>query len=141
MYNYTNFIVLIAPSIQASIVKDFNNDLFTGTPLAVSCFVNATFLADTNVSFTVTNKWTKNDMMIPTSTRISESINKISATYYNATLYFYPLDDSTDTGEYRCSLTVVPTSLYIQNTSTTANITVMVRGKSFKFHKAFYIIF
>ena len=100
-----------------------------------------TSIASIDVPMTVSNIWTRDSSLISTSTRISESINKISSTFYNATLSFYPLDDSTDTGEYHCSFTVVPISLYIQNTSTTANITVMVRGKSFKFHKTFYIVF
>ena len=100
-----------------------------------------TSIASINVPITVSNIWTRDSSLISTSTRISESINKIFSTFYNATLSFYPLDDSTDTGEYHCTFTLVPRSLYIQNTSTTANITVMVRGKSFKFHKTFYIIF
>ena len=100
-----------------------------------------TSIASINVPITVSNIWTRNSSLMSTNARISESINKISSTFYNATLSFYPLDDSTDTGEYHCTFTLVPISLYIQNTSTTANINIMVRGKSFMFHKTFYFIF
>ena len=86
------------------------------------------------IPVTVTNQWTRDGTNVPmgsSDATITEGLNMINTSYYNATLMFYPLDNADDSGMHTCNVEVTaPNSyMYLRNTSASANISITVNGK------------
>ena len=86
------------------------------------------------IPVTVTNQWTRDGTNVPmgsSDATITEGLNMINTSYYNATLMFYPLDNVDDSGMYTCNVEVTaPNSyMYLRNTSANANTSITVIGK------------
>lgn len=113
-------------SLNVTISQDFNGTLYPGTPLAIVCSLNLTSTEYANVSFNVTNIWSKNGNALPNNSRIKECLTNTSSTFYDAILYFYPLHNSTDSGEYSCSLIVSASGM--ENAIGTASVDITVNG-------------
>ena len=117
------------PPLTVDISTDYNDTLYAGTPLTITCLLDLAAINSVSVPITVTNQWTRDNNLIATNARISESITNVSSTLYKAILRFYPLDNSTDNGEYRCSLYLNTTSLYIERSFFNATLGINIEGK------------
>ena len=87
-----------------------------------------------NIPVTVTNQWTRNDVNVPmgqSDDTITADLTMIDTLTYNATLTFYPLDNTDDSGNYTCNVHVRPTmtNSYIRSTSENNSALITVLGK------------
>ena len=99
--------------------------LYSGAPLLLQCSLNLTDLNSTTLS---TNQWLKNSSIITNSSKTSQCITVSSPTIYVAELFIYPLNASTDAGEYQCNMTVCGNDSVCSNSFSEA-LTVAISGK------------
>ena len=130
--NLFTFIFLSVPPVIVTISKERDGTLYAGTPFFIECDIMLNPLV--TIPVTVTNQWSRDGTNVPmgsSDATITEGLNMINTLHYNATLTFYPLDNSDDSGMYACNVEVTaPNShAYLMNTSANANTSIRVIGK------------
>ena len=113
------------PEIRADITSDYSGQLFSGTPLALTCTLNLSAI-DTIIG--VTSQWTHKGAMVTNSSRIKQCITIIAPNTFNTTVYFNPLNSTSDDGEYTCTFAIT-SDLLLSNSNTNASIHISVDGK------------
>ena len=95
----------------------------------------------------VRNQWTRN-IFVPSGlsndTTITESLMQINSLQYEATLYFNPLDNTDDSGEYSCNfyiLSNISDYEYVRNTSVNTSTTITVQGTLYLIPFTLYIFY
>ena len=87
-----------------------------------------------NIPVKVSNEWTRDGSEI-TETTITEDLVKINNLNYIASLEFFPLNALTDDGEYKCSVSVIPSVMdeddymYITNVTNNASTAMDILGQ------------
>ena len=83
----------------------------------------------------VRNRWTRNGTSVTSvfsnDVTITESLIQINSLQYEATLYFNPLDNIDDSGEYSCNFNILSNISYyeyVRNTSVNTSTTITVQG-------------
>ena len=92
--------------MNLAINLSYNDTLYSGTPLDISC--NIKFPALVDIPVLVSNQWTTTDNAnIPSAddTTITAGITSSSNLEHTATLSFYPLN-VTDSGVYQCNVMI-----------------------------------
>ena len=115
------------PSFDVEISQDYNDPLYTGTNLKITCDITLSTLVD--IPVIVSNQWTRNGNEITENT-ITEDLIRENNLVHTATLEFFPLYHVTDDGEYRCSVYVVADTNdnYVTNISDSVNTTLDILG-------------
>ena len=113
---------------MVDISQNYLGTLYAGTPLTLTCDITLDDLVDIPVN--VTNQWTRNMMDITEST-ITESLIQTDTNRYTATLEFYPLSATYDSGEYQCAILVTADSddNYTTNITNETSTDVVVEGE------------
>ena len=130
--NLFTFIFLSVPPVIVIISKEHDDTSYAGTPFFIKCDIMLNPLV--TIPVTVTNQWTHDGTNVPmgsSDATITEGLNMINTSYYNATLMFYPLDNADDSGMYTCNVEVTAPNryAYLRNTSANANTSITVTGK------------
>ena len=125
-YSISSF--CIVPPFDVAISQDYNDPLYTGTNLTITCSITLDSLVD--IPVIVNNIWTRNGSVITENT-ITENLITNSNISYTATLEFFPLYSLTDDGEYQCSVALYADVLddYVANASSSASTSIDVLGK------------
>ena len=83
----------------------------------------------------VRNEWKRDDISVPSGLSndctITEGLIQNDSLQYEATLYFNPLDNTNDSGEYFCNFNIlsnISDYQYARNTSTNTSTTITVQG-------------
>ena len=83
----------------------------------------------------VRNQWTRNGMSVPSGlsndATITKDLIQNNSIQYEATLYFNPLDNTDDSGEYSCNFNILSNISdyeYVRNTSANTSTTITVQG-------------
>ena len=120
--------------------------LYAGTSFFLRCVIILNELV--TIPVIVRNHWTKNNMSVPSGllhdTTITEGLIQNSSLQYEATLYFNPLDNTDDSGEYSCNFIIlsnISDYVYVRNTSANANTTITVQGTLYLIPFTLYNIF
>ena len=108
--------------------KEHDSILYAGTPFFLRCILALSDLV--TIPVIVKNQWTRNDISIPSGlATISEDLIQNGSLIYIASLYFNPLDDDYDSGNYHCNIVVLSNYQYVCNSSIKANTTLQVQSK------------
>ena len=91
------------PPFDVEISQDYNDPLYAGTNLTITCEITLSSLVD--IPVIVSNQWTRNGYEITEDT-ITEDLIGDDNLIHTATLEFFPLYHVTDDGEYRCSVNI-----------------------------------
>ena len=136
LYLCTNAVLIvysfcIVPPFNVTIYQSYYDSLYAGTNLTIFCDITLSSLV--NIPIKVSNEWTRNGSQITEDT-IREDLSKIiSNLTYTASLEFYPLNDLTDDGEYRCTVRVSSDEMdensYTTNITNNASTSLDVLGK------------
>ena len=91
------------------------------------------------------NEWTRNGISVPSGlsndATITDNLIQIGSLKYEATLYFNPLDNTDDSGEYSCNFNILSNiSDYVRNTSANTSTTITVQGTLYLIRFTLYII-
>ena len=116
-----------------SISQSHYGVLFAGTSLFLRCVITLSDLV--TIPVIVRNQWTRNGMSLSSGlsndVTITEGLIKNSSLIYEATLYFNPLYNTDDSGEYSCNFDI-PSNIsdydYVRNTSVNTSTTINVQG-------------
>ena len=119
--------ISIVPPFDVSISQDYNDPLYTGTPLTITCDITLSSLVDIPVN--VTTDWTRNGTEITQNTITDTLMNNNLS--YTASLDFYPISYLTDDGIYQCLFNIAPSSdvEYVDTISNRTSTELNVLGK------------
>ena len=95
----------------------------------------------------VRNEWTRNSISVPSGlsndATITDVLMQIDYHQYEATLYFNPLDNTDDSGEYSCHFDILSNISdyeYVRNTSANTSTIITVQGTLYLIPFTLYII-
>ena len=119
--------------------------LYGGTFFFLRCLIKLNDLV--TIPVIVRNEWTKNGASVPSGfsndATITGNIIQIGSFQYEATLYFNPLDNTDDSGEYSCNFNILSNISdyeYVRNTSANTSTTITVQGTLYLIPFTLYII-
>uniref|UniRef100_A0A1X7UP85 Uncharacterized protein n=1 Tax=Amphimedon queenslandica TaxID=400682 RepID=A0A1X7UP85_AMPQE len=117
------------PPVIVTISKERDDTLYAGTLFFIKCDIMLNLLV--TIPVTITNQWRRDGTNVPmgsSDATITEDLNIINISHFNATLIFHPLDNADDSGMYTCNVEVTaPNSYtYLRNTSASANTSITV---------------
>jgi hypothetical protein len=126
MNNYT--LTVDFPPLNVSIGQDRQGILYAGTPFFFKCYITLSNFV--TIPVRVTNQWTRDSVNVPNGddTTITDDFMKTTNNTYEATLSFYPLDNSDDSGEYTCNVNMMTSFMYVRSTSANASTNITVEG-------------
>ena len=128
-YSIINLISLTVPTplLSVSVIPLSNH--YAGSSLKVTC--SAQLATEIDVPVVVIPAWTKNNMQLPNTTRVSTiDSGGPGSLMNNHTLSFTTLSGAVDTGEYQCLILLVTSSYspFVQPSppvNTTVNVNVL----------------
>ena len=120
--------------MTVNISKEHDNILYAGTPFFLRCILT---LSDfVTIPIIVRTQWTHNDISLPSGLAneftIIETLAQVGSFQYKSSLYFNPLYNAHNSGEYYCNFVIIANVSdyhYVHNTSTKANTTINVQSK------------
>ena len=123
----------VVPPVTPSISQSYEGVLYAGTSFFLRCVITLNDLV--TIPVIVRNQWTRNGTSVPSGllndVTITESLIQINSLQYEATLYFNPLDNTDDSGEYSCNFNILSNISdyeYVRNTSVNTSTTITVQG-------------
>ena len=115
--------------------KEHNNILYVGTPFFLRCIIRLSDLV--TIPIIVRNQWTHNGISLPSGltneATILEHLVQVGSLQYETSLYFNPLYNTHNSGEYYCNFVIIANVSdyhYVHNTLTKANTTIIVESKA-----------
>ena len=115
--------------------KEHNNIFYVGTPFFLKCIIRLSDLV--TIPIIVRNQWTHNDISLPSGltneATILEHLAQVGSLQYESSLYFNPLYNIRNSGEYYCNFVIIANVSdyhYVRNTSTKGNATINVESKT-----------
>ena len=115
--------------------KEHNNILYVGTPFFLRCIITLSDLV--TIPIIVKNQWTHIDMSLPSGlineATILKLLVQVGSLQYESSLYFNPLYNAHNSGEYYCNFVIIANISdyhYVHNISTKANTTINVESKA-----------
>ena len=136
------FIVL---PVILSISQSHHGVLYAGTSFFLRCVIILNDLV--TIPAFVRSQWTRNDISVPSGlsndVTITESLIQNNSLKYEATLYFNPLDNTDDSGEYSCNFNILSNISdyeYVRNSSANTSTTITVQGTLYLILFILYII-
>ena len=128
-----------------SISQNHNGTLYAGTSFFIRCVITLNDLV--TIPVIVGNQWTRNGISVPSDllsdVTITDGLIQNGSLQYEATLYFNPLDNNDDSGEYSCNLNILSNISdyeYVRNTSINTSTTIAVQGTLYFIPFTLYII-
>ena len=119
--------------------------LYAGTSFFLRCVLTLNDLV--TIPVIVRSQWTRNSTFVPSGlsndATITEGLIQNGSLQYIATLYFNPLDNTDDSGEYSCNFNILSNISdyeYVRNTSANASTTITVQGTLYFIPFTLYII-
>ena len=142
----SNCYYFVVPPLIPSIFQSHQGVLYAGTSFFLRCVITLNDLV--TIPVVVRNQWTRNGMSVPSGlsndVTITDSLIQNDLLQYEATLYFNPLDNTDDSGEYSCNFNILSNiSDYknVKNTSVNTSTTITVQGTLYFISFTLYIIF
>ena len=128
-----------------NISQSHHRVLYAGTSFFLRCVITLNDLV--TIPVIVRSQWTRNGISVPSGlsndATIIDSLIQIGSLQYEATLYFNPLDNTDDSGEYSCNFNILSNISdyeYVRNTSANTSTTITVQGNIICTQFALYII-
>ena len=119
--------------MTSNIYQSHHGVLYAGTSFFLRCVIILNDLV--TIPVIVRNEWTRNGISISSGfskyATITESLIQNVILQYEATLYFNPLDNTDDSGEYSCNFNILSNISdyeYVRNTSANTSTTITVQG-------------
>ena len=116
-----------------NISQSHHGVLYAGTFFFLKCMITLNDLV--TIPVIVRSQWTRNGISVPSGlsndATIIDSLIQIGSLQYEATLYFNPLDNTDDSGEYSCNFNILPNISdyqYVRNISANISTTITVQG-------------
>ena len=128
-----------------SISQSHHGVLYAGTFFFIRCVITLNDLV--TIPVIVGNQWTRNGISVPSGllsdVTITDGLIQNGSLQYEATLYFNPLDNNDDSGEYSCNLNILSNISdyeYVRNASVNTSTTIAVQGTLYFIPFTLYII-
>ena len=128
-----------------SISQNHHGTLYAGTSFFIRCVITLNDLV--TIPVIVGNQWTRNGISVPSGllsdVTITDGLIQNGSLQYEATLYFNPLDNTDDSGEYSCNFNILSNISdyeYVRNTSVNTSTTITVQGTLYLIPFTLYII-
>ena len=129
-----------------SISQNHHGTLYAGTSFFIRCVITLNDLV--TIPVIVGNQWTRNGISVPSGllsdVTITDGLIQNGSLQYEATLYFNPLDNIDDSGEYFCNFNILSNISdyeYVRNTSVNTSTTITVQGTLYLIPFTLYVIF
>ena len=129
----SNCFYFVVPPVILSISQSHHGVLYAGISFFLRCVITLNDLV--TIPVIVRSQWTRNSTFVPSGlsndVTIINSLTKISPLQYKVTLYFNPLDNTDDSGEYSCNFNILSNISdyeYVTNTSANTSTTIVVQG-------------
>lgn len=107
----------------------FQGDSSAGVPLTLTCAVNTSSLELVDYDYPIDSFWLQDGGPIDlTESGVTENFTRISSRLYNNVLSYYPVVVE-DSGQYNCTVRIGTDGDYIQSSTSSALLTVVVNGK------------
>ena len=133
------------PPVTPNISQSHHGVLYGGTSFFLRCLIKLNDLV--TIPVIVRNEWTRNGISVPSGlsndATITDGLIQNGSHQYVATLYFNPLDNTDDSGEYSCNFNILSNISdyeYVRNTSANTSITITVQGTLYLILFTQYII-
>ncbi|XP_019853876.1 PREDICTED: hemicentin-1-like [Amphimedon queenslandica] len=130
--NDTVMVLIQLQSLPVLLSLDYDGQLYTGTPLILSCFLNISFI---ETSVLTDTQWTINelDILSVNQSRVIQKDIEFADNVFKSSLEFNPLNSVTDNGEVVCSFTVSPSTggEYFVNATTRAAFNISVNALAY----------
>ena len=123
MYAMCHVLFLIVPPFNVAISQNYNDPIYTGTNLTLTCDIELNSLVD--IPYTVANQWTRNDLEITQDT-ITSDLVEVTTLEHTATLQFNTLYHVTDDGVYECSVMITSNEEYVNPDEVSNNDSTML---------------
>ena len=140
IFNY-----FVVPPVSPSISRSHHGVLYAGTSFFFRCVITLNDLV--TIPVIVRSQWTRNGISVPSGllndATITDGLLQKGTLQYEATLYFNPLDNTDDSGEYSCNFNILSNISdyeYVRNTSANTSTTITVQGTLYLIPFTLYII-
>ena len=128
--------------MTSNISQSHHGVLYGGTSFFLRCVIKLNDLV--TIPVIVRNEWTRNGPIgFSNDATITDVLLQIDYHQYEATLYFNPLDNTDDSGEYSCNFNILPNISdyeYVRNLSANTSTTITVQGTLYFISFTLYII-
>ena len=128
-----------------NISQSYHGVLYAGTSFFLRCVITLNDLV--TIPVIVRSQWTRNGTSVPSGlsndATITDCLIQKGSLQYEATLYFNPLDNTDDSGEYFCNFNIlfnISDYEYVRNTSANTSTTITVQGTLYLIPFTLYII-
>ena len=120
--------------MTVSIFQDHEGVLYAGTPLFLRCVITLSDLV--TIPVIVTNQWTLNGISVSkefeNNSTLTDNLIQHTSLQYESILYFNPLNDAYNSGEYSCNIIITANfsdDQYVLDVSVSANTSIFVECK------------
>ena len=128
-----------------SISQSHYGVLYAGTSFFLRCVIILNDLV--TIPAFVRSQWTRNGISVPSGlsndATITEDLIQNNSLKFEATLYFNPLDNTDDSGEYSCNFNILSNISdyeYVRNSSANTSTTITVQGTLYLILFILYIL-